>query len=559
MPFSPHINADEVTITDIGSEDDVQYDGYCGYCGIESGPIIGYFDNYEDEDYNINHSFFTIRVSTIGDRRDNGMYHKIYLCPNCRHTHATICEGHCRMYFASDQGFITTVTGDGVEYRSICIPCYYEGLDSGHLARCGYDTSDTQDRSEIYCGTIVNSGQLRHEIGADVYCDVHSSLLGIIHTNHETPEHRDRLVSNLAIGPEDQRPFSRTCSFEMEMMGEYEPLMSRLCDAGWCDGVQNPYHSSGRTGYPIHFEYDATVETEMIFPYLNMNYRSPSLHVLRNCVKEVQSSVDKGEVQFTLKTGLHVHLDAHQFHPMHMRNLYLLWCYIEDVMFRFGSVGYRCHRLLSGNTHATKMEKGSLHELVDNPMMFGGVAGRMTSHASSMNFANYISNNIPNLQGSDRTCNCGAIAMGMHEKCTCNLGKNTIEFRVPNGTSSLNKIYSYLFLFTNLMNVAQFHPNAVKALGKLQHMEYTDHSPVKGDRGKYKKRLKWMAENLCYTDNEREALASITRKSEIVSSGVITTEFADSLVDTKCVLPGVDSDINYDELRNYRFPRLERS
>jgi hypothetical protein len=371
---------------------------------------------------------------------------------------------------------------------------------------------------------------------------------GVNYSDNEVLPFKDRTVSELVIGPEKQRPISRIMSFEMEMDGDYGNIMRDMADAGWCDGVANSYHSSSMSQYPVHFENDASVAIEMIVPYLNMVSRSPSLHVVRETVKRVNKAVKAGEVQFTMRTGMHVHVDAHNFHPMQMRGLYLLWCYLEDVLFRISSVGYRCHRLGANNTYAGVVPKDRHNEIVTAPYMFGTMIKSMTGHSCGMNFGNYSQLD---------ECRCGAVQMGAHDECRCSLGKNTIEFRVPNGTGNLTKVYTYLFLFQNMMNVAQYHPNAIKKLGKAQPFEYTTRPPIKEDRSKYKERITWMFENLCYNERERDALLQCVNRSDM--DAVLTPAYIDTLRERECVLPEVADTTDYEALKKHRFPRLERA
>lgn len=532
-----HPDAANLTIEDGGYTDERQYTGNCAVCG-EEVQSSAYYDRYEDDESNARQYFHRTDISlpsspqSLHECEVLRIRHGV-LCGQCIPDHQVTCGGPCGAYAMRDSvlPIVDRVNDQGMVRW--CQGCVQRQAVRGRIVSCAGQ-----------CGVVIyrESQQVAH-------CVDCALIAGINTSNHEQVTCSERTVSKIAIGKEDQRPFSRVCSFEMEMDGDYYPMLRELADAGYCAGEVYGYHTSGRSRYPIHFENDASVDVELIFPYVDMNPRSPSLHIVRDVVQRVTKEVERGNVKFSMRTGCHVHVDAHNFHPMHVRNLYLQWCYLEDIIFRLSAVGYRCHRLAAGrNSHAQIVQKDRLHEVIEQPMMFGSMYKGLTSHSSGVNFGNY---------GHAENCRCGAIEMGMHHKCKCTLGKNTIEFRVPNGTGNLDKVYTYLFLFNNLMNVAQFHPDAIKKLGKLEEFTYTRDTPNKLNRNKYKQRIEWMLDHLCYNEREKDALIWAIKHSDL--NGVLTSSYLEGLEDRECVLPAVEDDTPYIEMKQHRFPRLERA
>jgi hypothetical protein len=310
----------------------------------------------------------------------------------------------------------------------------------------------------------------------------------------------------LMIPGHDHRPV-RIASIEMEIAEGGRPIVRDLAAAGLSDvpDIQG-YHHGGRTGAFCYMERDASLGDtggELIFDRLKLD-DAEEVRNLHRAIRVVRQHVNEGDARMDMRCGLHIHVDAHQFGVPHVRNLALIFNYLEDPLFRLSAAKYMRHR---GMNYAAKLGKRGF----ENDLAFGLHFLNQNGHGHALHVGNYWA-------AVRNQCRCGAAVIGAHEQCTCNLGKCTFEFRVYNGTTNYRKIHAYTALSQSMVAFARAH-NALK-LTDYPPMDYEPRGAVTTARkSDWFDRLRWMFANLYFSEGERKSLMYVIENCQLKEIG----------------------------------------
>ena len=280
------------------------------------------------------------------------------------------------------------------------------------------------------------------------------------------------------------------------------------------------YHSSGHA-LPSHVETDSSVTSggELIINRLRLDTAEDAEHMaaIQGIVKE---RLDMDEIRFTVKCGTHVHIDLHGYTIPDTRNLVTIYSYIEDVIYRFGSAGYKDHReILHGGEYSLPIRKDKWGDI----KKFGVQYLRNADHTDSLNLQHFYN--------SLKTCKCGAIEFGSMTDCECIRKKCTAEWRVFNGTGDPIKLHAYIAVVQAVtawcqdrqLDVDEYEPMEFQVGLSFTGQQTFKHAKMVD---MWKERLTWMFRNLPLTDNERESIIYCILSGPLKAVGV---EFTESL------------------------------
>jgi hypothetical protein len=304
-----------------------------------------------------------------------------------------------------------------------------------------------------------------------------------------------------------ERP-TRVLSIEMECTLGGDQLAARLYNERLTpyDAVMRYHHAVPRDVF-CHVERDSSLGRnggELIFHRMRMD-DPEELDKLHKAISVVRKMIKEGELGMDTRCGLHMHVDAHQCGVGHVRNLVLIFNYLEDVLYRMGGASYPVgHR---GMQYAAKLQKQGMKDKQEFGAYFFGANG----HGHVLHVGNYW-------QTMRDRCVCGAANVGMHEKCGCNLGKCTFEFRVWNGSANFRKIRAYAAICQSLVAFARNMPDLDEAMFKP--LEFKDNRPIMdANKQAIVERLVWMFKKLAFTDAEREDIMYVIENSTLESLG----------------------------------------
>lgn len=341
----------------------------------------------------------------------------------------------------------------------------------------------------------------------------------------------------LALTNDKHRPV-RLCSIEMETCDGGNDLARVLASAGLSEyGEVLQYHSSGgaNPSYFCHVERDSSIGPnggELIFDRIRLDSQG-DVEKLHQAMGLVRKQIKDGRLQVSLACGLHIHVDAHQFGVGDVRNLVLVTNYLEDVLYRLSAAKYKRHR---GTTHAIPLPKGPYTTKRD----FGVHFFNSNEHHSALNVTPYW-------EAMRSRCACGAVLVGEHESCTCNLGKCTFEFRYFNGTANFRKVHAYAALCQSLVSFAKLTDDLVQTDFAPQEYDGRHVGAGSAKKDKWDERLRWMLTNLYFSPNERESFRYCVDHSALAE---LDTARIESIFETQYVAPDKP-----DQIVTHRNPR----
>lgn len=325
-----------------------------------------------------------------------------------------------------------------------------------------------------------------------------------------TSEHFDEgatlSAESLMLNSHPHRPV-RICSIELETTIGGSRLAQNLHEASLAPstGVHAYHHAPTRDSF-CWVEADSTLGAgggELILNRLefdnkdDMNKLKQSLDIVRRLVRE-------NSLGITTRCGLHIHVDAHKFGIGHVRNLVMVFNYLEDPLYRMAAAKYFRHR---GLRHAAKIGKGPFNDKEDFSMSFLPNNG----HTHGLNVGHYWS-------AMRNGCQCGSAITGAHEKCKCKLQKCTFEFRIFNGTANPKKIHAYTALAQSLVGYAKAMPDIdVNDFPPLEYNATAQATPQLKEA--WLQRLQWMFRNLYFSSTEKEHLLYVIRNSQLQALG----------------------------------------
>jgi Putative amidoligase enzyme len=324
-------------------------------------------------------------------------------------------------------------------------------------------------------------------------------------TRNEQFDEEEIEPARMKLTSDPLRPV-RICSIEMETADGGRGLARALYDAGltrW-DTVQ-PYHFGQRHNDFCHVEHDSSLGEdggELIFNRVRMD-NDEDIQKMHDVMRVVRGQIKAEELTMDMRCGLHIHVDGHQFGVGHVRNLVLVFNYLEDVLYRLAAARYARHR---GMNYAMKVAKGPYKDAAT----FGVNFFNNNGHTSALNVSGYWA-------AMRERCMCGAALVGRHETCGCALGKCTFEFRIYNGTANFRKVQAYAAISQSLVGFARAMPDL--EADDFPALEYLTGRTLAENAEAWTERLRWMLTNLYFSENERESVMYVIRNSQMAELG----------------------------------------
>lgn len=220
--------------------------------------------------------------------------------------------------------------------------------------------------------------------------------------------------------------------------------------------------------------------------------------------------------------GGHIHIDAHNLDFSDAWRYTTVYNYIENPIYRIGGAGQQ-HRMLSKD-RALRAGAEYTKGIIKGPWGTQSAFGRSLlemDRLCGLNFTNFVN-------GREK-CGCGAFAVENSKGCTCNLGKQTIEWRVWNATCNPRILHAFI----SLMQAVTAFADDEKKMTKAEEAKYPafgwDNQPftAKTHEKPTKERLEWIHGNLPLSLAERDSLVYAAKNSELK---VLGTDYLDSLL-----------------------------
>lgn len=342
-------------------------------------------------------------------------------------------------------------------------------------------------------------------------------------------EEQELTASRLVIPTTDGRDWVRSVGIEIEGGGNQVALANALFEAKLAPRPEDTIRRHGYAGnhdMPMHVEYDASVDWELVFNKFDPS-KSSDMQKVVSGLKIARDQVKQGNCHLDLRCGCHIHIDAHKVGMKGAFNLWALFAYAEDVVFRIAASRWATHRSVRygrDNGAAQPVPKGPY---VDRVAFGNALNGGAQDRYYALSFANFWN-------AVNRACRCGAIRYEAWEKCTCDLGKCTFEFRVFNSTLNPRKLHAYIALSQAFVakamtmdeiTVADFPPMEWnnKPLKNMKPAEIDKAIP------EWEKRLSFVFREFPLTKDEKESLLYCIQHSDLK---VLGEDFLAGLIPT---------------------------
>lgn len=429
----------------------------------------------------------------------NGVLPSFSVCSDCEER---VECGRCHTQFQEGSGEYLPGVEPPEFYCHNCFQHYCEGCNGWGDQPCRYVENDDSSSERLCAQCRLTQQNERYE-----FFD---------------PEVDNLPAAVLALQNNAHRPV-RTCSIEMETVDGGAQLARVLQEASLSQyGEVTGYHSSTNITSFCHVERDSSLGNnggELIFDRIRLDDQD-DVSKLHQAINLVRQQIKAGLLQVSLACGLHIHVDAHQFGVGDTRNLVLVTNYLEDVIYRLSAAKYKRHR---GTRYATPLEKGPFKDKREFGVRFFPNNG----HASALNVEHYWT-------AMRNNCSCGAVIVGEHESCQCNLGKCTFEFRFFNGTANFRKVHAYAALAQSMVSFAKLSPDLDEASFPPQEYDGRHAGAGLAKKDKWEERLRWMLTNLYFAPNERESIRYCVDHSALSELGA---ERIESIFQTEYVVP----------------------
>lgn len=482
-------------------------DGTPLYCGCGAGPVLTI---HQDRGVNAypQHLYFCTSCGTrCGDQdceawiaADSGLRYcdnhaESYTCTSCERT-VQVPNGNALSDYLLETPHGTYCLGSCAAY--VCQTC-----------ERWQDTTEYNEFDDVYECSRCRKARL-----ATITEDIDSDL--------------DELLREMATIP--GREVIRKCGIEIEGgNGTFtgRELARRLYNAGISHSSDQLGYHPGNHGF-AHVESDSTVDWELVTAPLNPAYPA-DVENLNITVKILRDMVRAGELKLDMRAGLHVHVTAARSGVPQAYNLSHVFSFLEDPLFRIGAARWPWHRACGPNDRCRSIPK---HNRKTEFYATRGGHGDGRDHANhyyALSFVNYFESML-------RRCQCGAVAQGFWDECTCDdqrLGKCTFEFRLFNTTSNPRKIGAYLALCQALVAKAFTMPDVKNPNDEFPALPFNG-IPFKRMAPDaqvrlaeaWAPRLAYLFRELPFTDDERAALRYCVKHSEI-AQGLTEGELED--------------------------------
>ncbi|HEY6018446.1 MAG TPA: hypothetical protein VIY48_00645, partial [Candidatus Paceibacterota bacterium] len=325
------------------------------------------------------------------------------------------------------------------------------------------------------------------------------------------------VCGSLVIPTLPSRPF-RTISIETEMNGDGPYLARTLYRCGLVPLSRvADYHSHADTNsdFLAFLKYDGSVSGGELISYLLNLDDATQADGLMDLLKKVNSLHRLGKVSFGSNCGGHIHVDAHNFGYANVWRLLLGFGYAEDPIFRIAGAGSPFgHRTLDPNHARHNPGVG-----YTNPPAKGPFGSKTTVGSSIKNMHRMSALNFQPFLHAIRNCQCGAWFAEDSRKCTCNLGKATIEWRVFNSTHNPRILHAWVALVQALHAWAdEDHDPTPEWESEYPALGWTNtpfQATSPGHQDAVKGRLEWIHTQLPFTADERDSLCYAIEQSDM--------------------------------------------
>jgi hypothetical protein len=323
-------------------------------------------------------------------------------------------------------------------------------------------------------------------------------------SRNETFDPEELPAEKMLLEHNEHRPI-RVCSIEMECAPPGGNALAKELHAQglatW-DRVVD-YHSSHRHRGFCHVERDRSLGEdggELIMQLLELD-NIEDVRKLHSAMGVVRKQLSAKKLNIDMRCGLHIHIDAHRFGLGHVRNLVILFNYLEDPLYRMAASQYSRHR---GMQYASKLHKQGYPDR----QTFGLNFFPNNGHNHALNVAHYW-------RAVRERCGCGANLIGSYENCTCNLGKCTFEFRVWNGTANYRKVAAYAAISQSMVAYARLHDDLDADAFPVLEYDNKASKITEERKEEWLSRLTWMFRNLYFSANERENIFYVIRNCDL--------------------------------------------
>lgn len=441
--------------------------------------------------------------------------HNTRLCSTC----STPCVRECgnRVYIHGDDG-----PDKGVCLS--CIPrerCHSCGIQHPldkieEVGKYKFCKSCADKRRCSNCNEIEVAGI--KALGGKLLCKgCYGNALDSERLPHEkfTPEELPK-GGSLKIESLVNRPV-RIVSIETEVDGDPNALANTLYNEGLVReafvesyGTECPDTSS----WPAFLKYDGSVTGGELINFLLDFNKDEHADSFRNVLSKLRSLEKIEKVKYNANCGGHIHIDAHNFSSDNVWRLLTVYNYLEDVIFRLAGAGHKYgHRTLVEGHDRANHGRGYSHPTPKGP--WGIKSGAYNAVArqdrmTGLNFQPYL--------GAVEYCACGAGAENLRS-CKCTLPKCTIEWRVWNSQGNPRIIHGWI-AFMQALHAWADTPREMTNEEEQQYpvLAWTKQPWKKTSAGHRKialERVKWIFENLVFTDAERDSLVYAFEKTDI--------------------------------------------
>lgn len=284
--------------------------------------------------------------------------------------------------------------------------------------------------------------------------------------------------------------------------------------AGYSEGSRN-----GRNGRQfVVVKEDGSCGGEIVYSRMDLSRRDHA----RSFGDALRVAAETG-IETSTNTGGHIHVDAHGLVMTDVLSLYVLWNYIEDVVFRLAATG-------ADGDHRTRGSEGSYAPPTPKGLTGLGIPAGMSGNRFALNVTNYLS-----AQGN---CACGAYRYGMMSLCTCRLPKNTVEFRVWDSSTDARRIRTWVALSIAMVEYARGRNLSATRLPALAY----DGSRYVNNRrtNKVANRLRFLLERLPLTERDRSDVAYLIADNAPSLQPILTLVAPD--LSGEAIVPPDDSD-----------------
>lgn len=332
------------------------------------------------------------------------------------------------------------------------------------------------------------------------------------------------ISGSLVIPSTKERPF-RTVSIETEVNGDGGFIARTLYRYGVVPLPQVAgYHQyAPEQADTIAFmKHDGTVTGGEIITYLLNLDDPPHAEAFLQVLKYLNALNKTGKLTYDANCGGHIHIDAHNLDFSDAWRYATIYNYCENVIYRLGGGGTE-HRSLSSQ-RASRDGRDYAGTIIKGPWGTQSTFGKnlmAMDRLCGLNFVNFIAG-----RGN---CMCGAYQVENSKGCTCNLGKQTIEWRVWNATGNPRILHGWIALMQAFTAFAESDVRMTEkeeALYPAFGWDTARYSASKHEKPT-KERLEWMHTNLPLSLAERDSLVYAAKNSELQ---VLGNDYLDSLL-----------------------------